>query len=98
MIRDFRKGSIFTADVGAGSGRSTQPAWPPKRHVGHKGAVTDRMGYTHPNLAVRPRPTPWWPRVQAALKTAPATWGQWRISSSRGLRPPDGLPLAPALT
>lgn len=92
-----------------------------------KGALTGRVGYTHPTPAVRLRPTPGGPIVPAVLEASgaklrtmahiPVAWaaptqpmrqarpgpprelrgggseipnyGQWRISSSRGLRPPD---------
>ncbi len=56
-----------------------------------------RVAWATPTRPLRsgPRPTPWWPRVQAALKTSPATWGQWRISSSGGLRPTDRCARSP---
>ena len=53
-----------------------------------KGALTGRVGYTHPTLAVRLRPTPGGPIVRRSWRRPGPSCGQWRIYRSHGLRPP----------
>jgi len=61
--------------------------------IADKGALTGRVGYTHPTPAVRLRPTPGGPiggdRPGRSWRRPQPSCGQWRIYRSVGLRPPN---------